>query len=366
MSNAISLHIGLNRIDSNVYGTDGALAGCHNDARAMQHIASSLGYKTSVLLDENASAGNVIKLVTDAARALSAGDIFLLTYAGHGSQIKDITSDEDDGLDETWVFYDRMLIDDELFNLWSQFKAGVRILVVSDSCHSGTIVRAMYERLLTGDGGCTAGPYRLLDPNIAQVVFDRMASCYEPIKYSMRGDKASIVASVILLSGCQDNQLSGDGAGNGLFTSRLLEVWDDGNFSGDYGDFISSIKKKMPFSQTPNLYRTGVADASFDGQKPFSMGTPRSILGGGYVPNKAIAFTLQVDRDFVESSTDKELLDFLRTDGAEVLAASYNVWKETTNRLSTAIASRGSWEVKCETNTKTGDTKCSGSISGSF
>lgn len=87
MSNAISLHIGLNKIDSSVYGTDGALAGCHNDARAMQGIASSLGYKTTILLDDKATAGSVVKAISEAAKVLTGGDVFLLTYAGHGSQL---------------------------------------------------------------------------------------------------------------------------------------------------------------------------------------------------------------------------------------------------------------------------------------
>ena len=38
--------------------------------------------------------------------------------------------------------YDGQLIDDELYLELSRFGAGVRILVLSDSCHSGTVARA--------------------------------------------------------------------------------------------------------------------------------------------------------------------------------------------------------------------------------
>ena len=52
MSNAISLHIGLNRVDPNAYnGWDGALSGCINDAQSMQRIANSLGYVSTIILD---------------------------------------------------------------------------------------------------------------------------------------------------------------------------------------------------------------------------------------------------------------------------------------------------------------------------
>src|SRR4030065_82189 len=48
---------------------------------------------------------------------------------------------EDDGLDETWCLYDGEFLDDELFELWTKFQPGVRILAFSDSCHSGTVLK---------------------------------------------------------------------------------------------------------------------------------------------------------------------------------------------------------------------------------
>ena len=52
-----------------------------------------------------------------------------------------MSGDEADKQDETWCLYDGQLIDDELYFELSRFKAGVRILVLSDSCHSGTVTR---------------------------------------------------------------------------------------------------------------------------------------------------------------------------------------------------------------------------------
>ena len=58
----------------------------------------------------------------------------------------DPDNEESDRRDETWVLYDRQLLDDELFALWSKFKPGVRIFVLSDSCHSGSVTRAGQDR----------------------------------------------------------------------------------------------------------------------------------------------------------------------------------------------------------------------------
>jgi hypothetical protein len=68
--------------------------------------------------------------------------IFFLTYSGHGGQVPNTGNDfEPDGFDETWCLYDGELIDDELYTALGSFAAGVRIFVLSDSCHSGTVLR---------------------------------------------------------------------------------------------------------------------------------------------------------------------------------------------------------------------------------
>ena len=49
-------------------------------------------------------------------------------------------------MDETWCLYDGMLVDDELVNLFGFFNKKVRVLMVSDSCHSGTLNRDFVAR----------------------------------------------------------------------------------------------------------------------------------------------------------------------------------------------------------------------------
>jgi metacaspase-1 len=78
-------------------------------------------------------------------------------------------------------------------------------------------------------------------------------------------------ASVILISGCQDNQLSADGNFNGLFTGNLLRVWNNGEFKGDYRRFHKAIKRNMPPDQTPNYFRVGPLDLNFEKQPPFTV-----------------------------------------------------------------------------------------------
>ena len=80
-----------------------------------------------------------------------------------------------------------------------------------------------------------------------------------------------VAASVRLISACQDNQVALDGLTNGLFTGRLLETWGDGAFQGDYAGFHRAIVDRMPPTQTPNHYTTGLGSPSFDVQRPFDI-----------------------------------------------------------------------------------------------
>jgi len=235
----ISLHIGLNQVSQTSYNqiiTD--LKACENDAIAMRSLAESLGYShTKVLLAKEATHQTVKAAIADSATQLEAGDIFLLTYSGHGSQILDTDNEETDRLDETWVLYDKEIIDDELYELWSKFATGVRIVVISDSCHSGTVTKSNSERTHKG----------------------------------IDLEKIHVTANGILISACKDSQVAWDGEVNSAFTSALLKVWDNGNFKGSYRQLRNAIAKSLPRSQSPNYFLFGGRSAKFSRQKPFSL-----------------------------------------------------------------------------------------------
>jgi len=284
MSKGISLHLGLNNVDPGHYqGWDGPLNACEADAAAMAKIAHSQGFSSTVLNTAHCARGAVRKRIESAAKELTTGDIFLLTYSGHGGQLPDLNGDEDDGQDETWCLYDGELVDDELYRMWGRFAPGVRILMISDSCHSGSVARMNAATLratgaleaLLGQPGEPAPRSRSMPPEVARRTYEANRELYDPILAEAKGDKdtrSKVKASVILLSGCQDNQESLDGTFNGLFTSKLLRVWRNGKFAGNYRKFVQTIVKKMPNVQTPNYFVTGAANAKFEAEKPFTIG----------------------------------------------------------------------------------------------
>ena len=269
----LSLHLGLNRVDPAHYGGwDGALSACEFDAKDMNALAKAQGFTTRTLLTPQATTAAVIGAIQQAAATLRSGDIFFLSYSGHGGQVPDTNGDEADGQDETWVMFDRELVDDELYALWGRFAAGVRIVMLSDSCHSGTVARFMPTFLRANAGMVMPPKSRLMPPDVALKTYRRNKALYDGIQKTVgASEKARVRATVLLISGCQDNQLSMDGNRNGLFTEKLRKVWRGGKFTGTHKQFRNKIAALMPASQTPNYFKVGAANAAFEAQKPFTL-----------------------------------------------------------------------------------------------
>jgi len=276
----LSLHIGLNRVDAAHYdGWDGVLNACEFDANDMQTLAKSQGFETNKLLTGEATADAIKTAIEDAAAGLGPGDIFFLTNSSHGGQVPDRNAeDEPDRSDETWVAFDRQIVDDELYELWAKFRSGVRILVLSDSCHSGTVLRAIdadvSDPVATREAAAKESPrYRAMPRDVMIATYRSNSKLYDDIQASVvTAPNAEIGATVLLISGCQDDQLSLDGFSNGLFTETLRAVWDNGAWSGNYTAFHEAIRSRMPPAQQPNYMRVGATNDQFEQQHPFTIG----------------------------------------------------------------------------------------------
>jgi hypothetical protein len=292
---ALSLHLGLNAVNPAEYGGwSGELAACEFDANDMAAIAKSQGMKPTVLLTKKATRAGALGGIRAAAKTLKKGDLFFLTYSGHGGQVPDGNGDEPDGQDETWCLYDGELIDDELYYELSRFADGVRILVLSDSCHSGTVTRDVPSTVAILPTAEPPQRPKLMPRSVAlrtyrdhQAFYDKLqrdvakaagngivdpdvALANVAMSGRLSGGVRHFKPSVLLISGCQDNQTSMDGQHNGAFTEQVLAVWNNGGFHGDYSGFHKKIVSRMPPTQTPNLFLLGPA-AGFAAQRPFAV-----------------------------------------------------------------------------------------------
>ncbi len=269
MAKGISIHIGLNYVDPDHYnGWDGKLNACEYDARDMKLIADSEGFQSSIYLREEATRQKVIEAIQDTTTNLDSGDILFISYSGHGGQVPDLNSDESDSQDETWCLFDGELIDDELKYLWSKFREGVRILVISDSCHSGTITKEARNESIR----YTDKTPRYMPVEVAAATYFTNKDFYDELGSNIRSvERSAVNATVKLISGCQDNQYSYDGTFNGQFTGKLKAVWNGGAFGGNYYQFHKLITNSLPQYQTPNYLTFGKDNSTFDNQKPFTI-----------------------------------------------------------------------------------------------
>jgi len=275
----IGLAVGVNAVDPGSYsGWEGRLQACEADATAIAALGREQGFEMTTLLTPAATRAALLAALERAAGELRAGDIYLLSYAGHGGQVPDRNGDDADYRDETWCLYDGELIDDELHQQLAMFAAGVRVLVLSDSCHSGTVIRQSGDAPPAGE--LPAAPAatesglvsRAMPDDVAVRTYQEHRDFYGGLQQGIPDDiTAQIGATVRLISACQDRQVAIDGPDHGLFTGALLRVWNQGAFAGTYRDLHAAIERLMPPTQTPNHLVLGAANASFDAEKPFTI-----------------------------------------------------------------------------------------------
>jgi caspase domain-containing protein/uncharacterized protein DUF4384 len=132
----------------------GDLPGAEHDAMRIRDVLLMRGgfpeENILMLLNQDATKAAIEEGVTgwlvDNARP---GDNVVIFYAGHGSQMWDEDGDEDDGLDETLAPADALSsstefdISDDEFNDWLGTLPTGNVVVVLDSCNSGTGTRSV-------------------------------------------------------------------------------------------------------------------------------------------------------------------------------------------------------------------------------
>lgn len=236
--------VGLKSVDPAAYGGWSGKGGCWGaelDVDNIEMILYPLGYTVQSFKTAQATRSNILAAVTAAASALKAKDTLVFYFSGHGGQQPDADGDEFDGQDETMLAYDHVLVDDDLSEVWTGFRRGVRIIMISDSCNSGKNYRNL-----------------------------RTVSTSTPLRALRTATARRMKAQMIHLAGCRDGQMSAGGVNGGAFTSALCAAWNDG-FSGGYRDFLQAVAAAVQTGQTPEYSEFGPVTARFRAQRPFSL-----------------------------------------------------------------------------------------------
>lgn len=251
---------GLKSVDPNAYeGWDGASGckGCELDVDNMAEVLSSAGaYAIDTLKTQQATASAILNRIESAARILKSGDMFVFYFSGHGGRKTDTNADEADEHDETLVAFDREILDDELAAHWAEFAAGVRTVMLSDSCNSGTNASFI---------GMSAIPETT---SVRPVQKAR-----KPIGFT--GKIPGMQAQLIHFGACRDGQASAGYRQGSAFTLALHEIWDSGRYSGTYREFYEAIENRLRRAgelQEPQFTVFGDVQTDFLNSGPFSLG----------------------------------------------------------------------------------------------
>jgi metacaspase-1 len=280
-----SLHIGVNHVQTPRYANyhDG-LVGAENDAEFMAEVARARGFSDRrMLLAKDATAAAVLSGILDAADALPPDSFFLLTFAGHGIQTPNLHPERGDpeNLNQNWCLYDRALLDNELRRIcWPKFKKDTRVLVVIDACHSGSSVKNMQfhasegreafesrsiSEMISGSEVIERINTRELPEKYVLATYEQNYDQYESILSSLPSQTTEIVAQVLSLAACHDQERAADGP-HGAFTQAIKEVWDGGNFVGTHHELMTAVK--------------ALVTARYPAQHPFTCCPPLPLFHG--------------------------------------------------------------------------------------
>lgn len=212
------------------------LKGCLNDINVMETtLVQKFGFQSVVKLHDTSTIlptkTNILSQLTLLLSQSKSGDVLFFHYSGHGSQIKDTNGDDTDGLDEVIIPCDyfsnnSVIIDDEIKAIvQSNLKEGVKLVVLMDCCHSGSIFDLKYN----------------YDANWNQVINSK--------SLETNGD-------VILISGCSDPQVS--------FDTQINRV----NQGTTTWTFTTQVNNTITWKQMINNMRQMLINAKLSSQVP--------------------------------------------------------------------------------------------------
>lgn len=217
-------------IGINYTNTSHALQGCINDITFMKDFLKRNDiYDIHILSDvsdEKPTRHNILTNLNNLVFEATNNDTVFIHFSGHGTYTKDYNSDEIDKKDEClYCIDDKIITDDEIHNIFTNFHENVRVICLFDCCHSGTIADLQYSYL-------------------------------ENFKQRINNDK-KIKSSIIAISGCMDYQTSSDAfidkSFQGAMTSAFLSSYTKNITLVNLVDNMRSYLQLNNFSQYPIL-----------------------------------------------------------------------------------------------------------------
>ena len=224
------------------------LTGCVADARLWAATLVARGFEAPrLLLNQEATRNAILAAIQHLLADSQPGDILVIQYAGHGTQLDDVSGDERGGdtpeKDEALVPFDFLsgayVLDDDLGALFTGIPAGVNVTCFMDCCHSGSLTRD------------------ILRPDIRPrfiVADEAMIEAHRRYRASLGGSRSLGKRDLesmreVVFSACQSSELAWESAGNGEFTLHATNMLKAGTSAFSHDAFIEQVV--TAFGATP-------------------------------------------------------------------------------------------------------------------
>ena len=226
-----------------------------NDAKSIENKLKTLGFETKILLDHNATRGNILKLLgDDLPRRVSKNDRVLIFFAGHGQ-----TEELPDGTQMGYIvpvdadtrdLFSTAISMDQVRNFSKRLKAK-HVLYLMDSCYSGL-------------GLSRSGAIPASEQDYLRKITTRKAH-------------------QMLTAGGKGEQAKEEGA-HGLFTKYVMEAFDgqaDRDEKGyiTFSDLASYVKPKVS-RDTGNTQTPQYGNIDGEGEFVFELDSKVRYSGG--------------------------------------------------------------------------------------
>lgn len=240
-----------------------SLNGCINDAYDMGDLlVKYMDFEENnivKLIDKEATKSNIMKLLQEMVEGGKSGkyDSLVFSMSSHGTQVPDNGGDEQDKFDEAFCPYDldalgdrwdpdRIILDDELHDLFIQLPEDVALEVYLDTCHSGTGLRAMeplHDREPRYIPPPSLGPFQWIKGKVSKPLILEQDSNKRILWAACKSDQTSADANI-------------DGEWHGAFTYYLCREVNQCQNQLSRDEILKKVAEDLKinnYSQIPQL-----------------------------------------------------------------------------------------------------------------
>ena len=211
---------GLNKYNTSYVGSSSFLNGCVPDAKnvytnaALRGNWNAVGTNTLFLNARGTFAAVSNQLMSFASSAVS-GDVVLYYHSSHGYQ--------DSGKNTGICMYDKDMPDSSFAKILANFKSGVKVVIVLDTCHSGGMFKGIRR-----DG--TERTLGLNGMDFAARVNEELAAIRaDEVARGVKGTPRLAILECGWVTAADYNQYSWDGSEGGAFTDCYIGSCKSGN-----------------------------------------------------------------------------------------------------------------------------------------